>query len=220
MIDSLLTLQEVSKSFDMKNQRNLILNQINLQINKAENIAITGPSGSGKSTLLHILSGIQKTDSGIASYKNIDYKNVKNNILEKIYKKDFGFIFQTDYLFNELNVLQNILLPVWQRQKEYKDDAIFMLKELNLIDKLKCKVSTLSNGEKQRISLIRSLIKKPTIIFADEPTSSLSQNDSKICISMLMRLKSPNCTIVMVTHDTSIIKNDFKHFTLNQGNLV
>ena len=198
----LLSAKNISKTFQGKR----VLDNINIEIKKAEIVAISGASGAGKTTLLNILSTLDKPDNSDTSSLFIDDEEVFNlgkNDLANLRNQKIGFVFQFHELIPELNVLENVCLPGWiNKDNNVKNKAEELLKYFGLKDFANKKTLTLSGGEKQRVAIARSLINNPKIIFADEPTGNLDSKNSKILFDLFFKLRDDyNCSVVIVTHD-------------------
>jgi lipoprotein-releasing system ATP-binding protein len=201
-MEILLSAKNISKTFNKKR----VLEKINIEISKAEIVAISGASGAGKTTLLNILSTLDKPDENNSSSLFIDNHEVfdlKKNDLANFRNQKIGFVFQFHELIPELNVIENICLPGWiKKDIEVKKKAKKLLKYFGLQDFADKKPLTLSGGEKQRVAIARSLINDPKIIFADEPTGNLDSKNSKILFDLFFKLRDDyDCSVVIVTHD-------------------
>ena len=198
----LLSAKNISKTFQGKR----VLDNINIEIKKAEIVAISGVSGAGKTTLLNILSTLDKPDNRDISSLFIDDEEVfklGKNDLANLRNQKIGFVFQFHELIPELNVLENVCLPGWiNKDNNVKNKAEELLKYFGLKDFANKQPLTLSGGEKQRVAIARSLINNPKIIFADEPTGNLDSKNSKILFDLFLKLRDDyNCSVVIVTHD-------------------
>ena len=201
-MEILLSAKNISKTFNEKR----VLEKINIEIRKAEIVAISGASGAGKTTLLNILSTLDRPDENNSSSLFIDNHEVfdlKKNDLANFRNQKIGFVFQFHELIPELNVIENICLPGWiKKDIEVKKKAKKLLKYFGLQDFADKKPLTLSGGEKQRVAIARSLINDPKIIFADEPTGNLDSKNSKILFDLFFKLRDDyDCSVVIVTHD-------------------
>lgn len=179
--------------------KDLALDNINLEIKKGEFVAIIGESGSGKSTLLSVLSTLLKPTSGDIVYENINYKDIKN--IDDFRKNNIGFIFQFHYLINYLSVKENINLA---NGKASKKEILDLLKSLgieNLIDKYP---NEISGGQRQRVAIARALINNPKVIFADEPTGNLDSKNSLNVFELFSILAKKGTTIIVATHDKNL----------------
>lgn len=198
----MLKIDKVNKSFGKLK----VLKNINLEVNKGDRVVIIGPSGSGKSTLLRCINYLNKPDSG-KIYFNDEIINDKNIA---IYRQKIGMVFQSFNLFNNLNVMENIILaPVKlgiYSLDEAKKKAIEYLKRIDLDDKVEVYPSSLSGGQKQRVAIIRTLMMKPEIILFDEPTSALDPEMVKEVQDLMIELANEGMTMVIVTHEVSFVK--------------
>lgn len=168
--------------------------------------AVIGKSGSGKSTLLHLISGMETPTEGSVLYRSQNIGNMKDAELSKLKRQKFGFVFQAYNLLPELCVLENIMLPAdLDKQKADKTYVKEILQTLGIQDKIRKYPSQLSGGEQQRVAIARALINKPEIIFADEPTGNLDQQNGNAVIDLLVKLhRQFRQTIILVTHDHDI----------------
>ena len=201
-MEILLSAKNISKTFNEKR----VLEKINIEIRKAEIVAISGASGAGKTTLLNILSTLDRPDENNSSSLFIDNHEVfdlKKNDLANFRNQKIGFVFQFHELIPELNVIENICLPGWiKKDIDVKIKAKKLLEYFGLQDFADKKPLTLSGGEKQRVAIARSLINDPKIIFADEPTGNLDSKNSKILFDLFFKLRDDyDCSVVIVTHD-------------------
>ena len=201
-MEILLSAKNISKTFQEKK----VLDNININVKEGEIVAISGASGAGKTTLLNILSTLDRPDVNNSSSLFIDNHevfNLKENELANLRNQKIGFVFQFHELIPELNVLENVCLPGWiKKDTNVKKKAKKLLKYFGLEEFANKKPLTLSGGEKQRVSIARSLINNPKIIFADEPTGNLDSKNSKILFDLFFKLRDDyNCSVVIVTHD-------------------
>ena len=194
--------------------KDLALENINLEIKSGEFIAIIGESGSGKSTLLSVLSTLLKPTSGDIVYENTNYKDIKN--IDDFRKNNIGFIFQFHYLINYLSVKENINLA---NEKASKEEIFNLLKLLgieNLIDKYP---NEISGGQRQRVAIARALINNPKIIFADEPTGNLDSKNSLNVFELFKTLANIGTTIIVATHDKSLAELANKIYEVKDGKI-
>ena len=201
-MEILLSAKNISKTFQGKK----VLDNININVRKAEIVAISGASGAGKTTLLNILSTLDRPDENNSPSLFIDNHevfNLKENELANLRNQKIGFVFQFHELIPELNVLENVCLPGWiKKDVDVKKKAKKLLKYFSLQEFANKKPLTLSGGEKQRVAIARSLINNPKIIFADEPTGNLDTKNSKILFDLFFKLRDDyNCSVIIVTHD-------------------
>ena len=196
----MIEIKDLSKSYGDKE----ILKNINLIINDNEIVAIIGKSGCGKSTLLRCISRLENITKGSIYIDNENINNIKD------YYKKVGMVFQNFNLFENLNVLDNLILAPVKLKLMTKDEAIKKaknyLKDIGLINKIKEYPKNLSGGEKQRVAIIRALMENPKIILFDEPTSSLDPQMTQEVLDLMKRLSSLNITIIVVSHEMNFIK--------------
>ncbi|QCT94214.1 ABC transporter ATP-binding protein [Caminibacter mediatlanticus TB-2] len=203
----------LSHSFDY-----LLFENVNLEVNKKEKIAIVGSSGSGKSTLLHILSTFLKPKSGEVFIENKNIYSLKEKELIEIRRKEIGIIFQFHYLFNTFSALENLEVAALLSEKEIDFNLLKRLKIDNVIYQ---NIQTLSGGQQQRVSIARVLTKKPKIIFADEPTGNLDKENANEVIEVLFEYCEENeASLITVTHDLEIAKKFDKVYLLKDKKLI
>lgn len=216
----LLKIENLKKTYHDANDLT-VLDNLNLTVEQNEFIGIVGTSGCGKSTLLHIIGGVDKADSGriflddneISSY---DYKKMAS-----YRRKQVSIIYQFYNLLPVLNVVDNIILPLKldnrKVDQQYLDE---LLQLLQLNNKKDAYPSELSGGQQQRVAIARSLITRPKLLLADEPTGNLDSENSKIVVDYLKKIHHQNdITIIMVTHDLELAKNCDRIYVLEQGKL-
>ena len=216
----MIELKSVSKSFG--NQK--ILDKISLDIKKGEFISIVGPSGAGKTTLLNIIGTIEDFDKSEKSkflINSQDITKLSDKNLSKFRNDNIGFVFQFHQLLPELSVEENILLPsMIKGDNKDSSDKYFieLISTLGIDNILKKYPNSISGGERQRAAVARSMINKPSILLADEPTGNLDSKNEEEIISLFKKMnKDLGVTIVLVTHNLNFSKLADKCFTLNDG---
>lgn len=213
----MLKIKKIRKSFN----GNKVLKGIDLEVEKGERIVIVGPSGSGKSTLLRCINRMTRPTSGDIYFNNILLTD--SNISE--YRQKIGMVFQNFNLFNNLTVLNNIILaPVklgLMNELDAKKKATEYLKKIDLIDKINVYPQSLSGGQQQRIAIIRTLMMTPEIILFDEPTSALDPEMVKEVQELMLSLADDGMTMIIVTHEVSFVKKvATKIIFLDEGKVV
>lgn len=197
----MIEIEELSKRFDEK----IVLNKINCKLEAGLSYTIVGKSGVGKTTLLNIMAGLELPTSGKVM---IDHEVVNQMTLSKLRREKFGFIFQNFGLIDEETVADNLQIAFANQKIAKKQQTLEMraiLDELDLKNlPLDQKIYALSGGEQQRVALARIILKKPTIVFADEPTGSLDAENSKLIIDHLLTDFGPKATILIATHDPQV----------------
>ncbi len=210
------------KNYTKKNSPEVnVLKDINITIASGAKVSLTGPSGAGKSTLIHILGLMDKPTSGdvfISGTRVTDYGCSK---LSKMRKDNIGFVFQFHYLLTDFNVIENILLPVWDRKKEKLKRADELLKLMGLSRRKHHLPSELSGGEQQRVALARALINDPKILFADEPTGNLDRKTGKIVEDLMFGLcDEMKTTLVVVTHNQEVAEHADQQLKMIDGQII
>lgn len=198
------------------------LNNINLEINEGEFVAIVGASGSGKSTLLHLLGGVDKPSSGEVILNGTNMYSLKERELSILRRRKIGFVFQFFNLIPVLTAEENIEMPALldggKMDKEYKAE---LLKILGLEERKKHHPAQLSGGQQQRVSIGRALANKPSLILADEPTGNLDSKNSKEILELLKySAKKYHQTLILITHDLSIAKEADRVITIADGEII
>jgi lipoprotein-releasing system ATP-binding protein len=217
----LISLKNITKTF--KGLDAPVLSNLNLQLNKSENIAISGVSGSGKSTLLHLMAGLDYPNSGSVHLNNENIGSLSQNDLSIIRNQLIGFIYQSHHLLPDFSALENVVMPLLIRGGKYQSNhnkAIKILKKLGLSNRLDHYPHQLSGGERQRVAIGRALINEPQIILADEPTGNLDRSNARVVFDLFINLaKEYGSSIVLVTHDPELARKMKKIYYLSAGKL-
>ena len=203
----MIKLSDICKTYINKENSHDVLHHVNLEIQDGEFVIISGTSGSGKTTLLNILGLIDRATGGNYILNGENITDMNDNSHAELRNKMFGYVFQSFYLIDELNIVENVCVPAGyagERKKERNKRAEELLKVVGLGDKVHSRPSQLSGGEKQRVAIARALINNPKIILADEPTGNLDSNNSRIVMELLKKKYIEGKTIIMVTHDPSL----------------
>jgi putative ABC transport system ATP-binding protein len=174
-----------------------------------DSFVITGESGSGKTTLLHLLGGLIKPKSGKVILNETEYNILEGSSLDKYRGKHISIIFQKMHFISSISVLENILLAQWLgTEKKNKNHAMQILERLQIADQKDKNIKQLSQGQQQRVAIARALINQPSLILADEPTSSLDNKNAEIVEKLLREsAQTMNAALVMVTHDMRMKQN-------------
>ena len=207
---SLLELKNISKSYLSKVGNFQVIKKLNLSVDHNQNIFLFGPSGCGKSTILNLISGLDSSDSGEIYF---DGKLVKNHF--DLLKDDIGIIFQDHYLISELNIFDNIKLKSNDIRKIEKILSYFNLSQF----KFKYP-NQLSNGQKQRVCVARSLVNSPKLLIADEPTSYLDKENANLVIDLILNSsKKFNLSTIIASHDISFRPLFDKSYTIEDKSI-
>jgi len=208
----LLDVRAISHHFDYP-----LFQDINLSLHEGETIAIIGVSGSGKSTLLNIFSTLLIPNKGEVYYNNKNILNLSKNELLKVRRNDFGIIFQAHYLFRGFNADENLKISELLSGNKIDED---LLSSLNINHVMKQGIGELSGGQQQRLSCARVLVKKPKVIFADEPTGNLDKQTANEMINVLFDyVKNNDAGLIMVTHENEIADKCDKVYKLTEYRL-
>jgi len=209
----LLYATNLSHSFDYP-----LFKNINFSIKKQESIAIVGVSGSGKSTLLHILSSLLKPIEGEVFFNQKSIYKLSQQELLKIRREDFGIVFQNHYLFRGFSGIENLQISQMLSNKKIDYE---LLKRFKIDKVIEQNIGNLSGGEQQRLSIARVLIKKPKVIFADEPTGNLDENTAfEVMNELIQYTFKENAGIIIVTHNLELANLCNKIFRLENKELV
>ncbi|NLK95703.1 MAG: ABC transporter ATP-binding protein [Clostridiales bacterium] len=200
----MIEVKGVSKGYRMGKEKVIALNNVSLNIDKGEFVAIIGPSGSGKSTLMHIIGGLDTPSAGSVFIEGNDISKLKDKKLSKYRNEKIGFVFQAFNLENSQTALENVMMPLifaGVSKKERKKRALFALEQVGLKDLAKHKPNEMSGGQRQRVSIARALVNNPEIIFADEPTGNLDSKSGEGIMKLFHEINEKGYTIIMVTHN-------------------
>ena len=216
----ILSARHLKKTFKDGDKTLEVLKDINLDLDKGSILTIKGASGSGKSTLLSLLGTLDQPDSGEIVIDNNNLKTINN--YDSIRNKHIGFIFQFHNLIAELNIVENVTIPSLIAGKNNDSDYLNKLFEyFDLSDRKKSFPLDLSGGEKQRVSVMRAIINKPSIIIADEPTGNLDEQNAIKMIDLFQKLNNDfNLTFVIATHDEKVFSIGDKKMNLYDGTLL
>ena len=222
----MLSCKNISKHFLLGNSLKSVevLKDVSLNIDAGQITALKGPSGSGKSTLLNLISGLEEPSYGKVYLNKTCLNELSINELSSFRNNNIGIIFQFFNLINDLSILENISLPLLLRgvaKKTAEQDAKVLIDNIGLLDRIDYKTNLLSGGECQRVAIARALITKPKIILADEPTGNLdAKNTLNVMKLLISNCRMNNTSLLMVTHDESLISEFDKVLMLDSGKIV
>jgi putative ABC transport system ATP-binding protein len=217
----MLEVNNVSKIYGEGIAKVVALNNVSLQVNSGDFIAIMGPSGSGKSTLLNIIGGLDSLSSGevILDGRRID--NLGENALVDVRRGKVAYVFQQYHLLPSLTALENVLLPlIFCGVNGGAEKAFDILKRVGLEKRAEHKPSQLSGGEQQRVAIARALVSEPALILADEPTGNMDQKTGGEILGLFEQLNKEGHSIIMVTHDREIARHAKEIIVLQDGQIV
>lgn len=207
--DNVVEIRDLRKSYTLGSGSLEVLKGLNLTIKSGEYAAIMGPSGSGKSTLLNILGCLDRPTSGNYFLHNEDVATMDDDILSSVRGKKIGFVFQSFNLISQLNIIENIEVPMYYQgvsEAQSKKRARELAELVGLGDRLKHRPSELSGGQQQRVAIARALSNDPLIILADEPTGNLDSSSGREILDILDNLHKAGKTIIVVTHGQDVAK--------------
>ncbi len=219
---NILTCEGVRKIYGSGNNQVAALDGIDLTVGKGEFVAIIGASGSGKSTLLHILGSVDKPTSGKVMIDGTDLSKLNQTQAAIFRRRKVGLVYQFYNLIPTLTVQKNILMPLaLDKKKPNKEYFEKIVSSLGIADRLEALPNQLSGGQQQRVAIARSLIYRPALLLADEPTGNLDQKNSKEIIDML-KLSNRNLeqTIVLITHDEKVALEADRIITIEDGHII
>lgn len=223
--NTVLEAKDLCKTFIINKRQNNVLRNVSFRIEKGEMVAVMGPSGSGKSTLLYTVSGMDRMTAGSVIFCGKDIGSQKSSALAKMRLDDMGFIFQQMYMLKNLSVLDNIILPavksdkIKESRKETVSRARELMKKLGIAEIADNDINEVSGGQLQRACICRSMINRPQMIFADEPTGALNRTASEEVMDELTRLNDDGTTVMLVTHDARVAARCTRVLYIVDGNI-
>ena len=219
----MIKVTNLSKIFRTEEIETTALNNVSFEINEGEFVAIMGPSGCGKSTLLNILGLLDNPTEGCYELLGKEMSKLKENERTKFRKGKLGFVFQSFNLIDELNVFENVELPLKYLNigaSERKRRVNEILKRMSISNRAKHYPQQLSGGQQQRVAIARAVVSNPKLILADEPTGNLDSKNGKEVMNLLCELNSEGTTIVMVTHSQKDASMAQRIINLFDGRIV
>lgn len=221
----LLEVKDICKTYVIDKRQNNVLRNVEFVVNDGEMVAVMGPSGSGKSTLLYSVSGMDNPTSGTVIFDGTDITKLKDKDLAELRLDEMGFIFQQMYMMKNLTILDNIVLPAIQSKKiketrkEKMKRGEELMHKLGIIEVADNDINEVSGGQLQRAAICRSMINKPKLLFADEPTGALNRTAANEVMDELVKLNKEGTTIMMVTHDSKVAAKCSRILYIVDGNI-
>ena len=206
----------LSKVFRTEEVETMALNEVNFEVNNGEFVAVMGPSGCGKSTLLNILGMLDNPTGGEYFFDGINVADFRENQRTELRKGKIGFVFQSFNLIDELNVSENVELPLYYLKVPSRQRKIMVknvLERMDIAHRNKHYPQQLSGGQQQRVAIARAVVATPNLILADEPTGNLDSKNGLEVMGLLTELNKDGTTVVMVTH--SLHDSSFAHRVVN-----
>lgn len=222
-----LEVKDLCKTYVVNKRPNNVLRNVNLTVEEGEMVAVMGPSGSGKSTLLYTVSGMDGITAGKVVFSGREIGSLSTAEMSEIRLKEMGFIFQQMYMLKNLTIYDNIILPAYQiksgrgkeGRREVNGRAMELMRKLGIAEIGENDITEVSGGQLQRACICRSLINKPKMIFADEPTGALNQQSAKEVMRELNRVNREGTTIMLVTHDGKVAAKCDRVLYIEDGNI-
>ena len=216
----MICLEDVNKSYRIGENSLPVLKDVSLQVERGEFISILGASGSGKSTLMNIIGCMDTLDPGRYTLDGISVEQSEPDVLAAIRNEKIGFIFQKYHLISKYSVLQNVMMPLLIRgtdRKSAQEKAEEILEMVGLEQRKVHKPNELSGGQQQRVAIARSLITRPAVLLADEPTGALDSKTGQEILALFRDLNRQGNTIIQITHDRNVAKAGSRILTLKDG---
>jgi lipoprotein-releasing system ATP-binding protein len=220
----MLSLRNISRSFE---QRGVVLDDLSLDAEEGDMIAIMGPSGSGKTTLMNIIGLLDRPDSGTVSFRGSNILLYNDDTSALYRNQNIGFVFQEHLLLPHLTIRENIFLPLTAFPQNRDEDvirkeyALSLMFKTGISDLADSYPSRVSGGEAQRAALVRALVNKPSLLLADEPTGSLDAGNAEIMGNLLAEInKDSGITLILATHSEALAKKMKRTLSLVNGKLV
>ena len=222
MTDNFLNISTLNKSYTDNNEKINVLSDLNLILADNSIVSLLGPSGSGKSTLLHLLALLDKPNSGVIKFNNIDLTNLSDFEMTIYRRNEISIIYQNNNLISDLTALENVAIANICKTNDKKNANILakkLLVDFGLENRVNHFPYQMSGGEQQRVAIARAVINEPKLIFADEPTGSLDQKNADLVLDYLFQLRKKNRLIVIATHNRDLANKTDLRLTLSDGSV-
>ena len=220
-MDNLLKLTDINLNYKTDNNLIKVLQDINLEVKFKETLSIVGESGSGKTRLIMLIGGLEKASSGKIFFENNDITNMGEDEISNIRRKNIGIVFQSFYLIPNYTALENVSLTLEiNKISNAEIKAKEILERFGLSERFYNLPSQLSGGEQQRVAIARSIVMKPKLNLADEPTGNLDSENSELISKILFDyVKNEKATLIMVTHDNNLANQTMKKIKIKDGRI-
>ena len=220
-MDNLLKLTDINLNYKTDNNLIKVLQDINLEVKLKETLSIVGESGSGKTSLIMLIGGLEKASSGKIFFENNEITNMSEDEISNIRRKNIGIVFQSFYLIPNYTALENVSLTLEiNKISNAEIKAREILERFGLSERFYNLPSQLSGGEQQRVAIARSIVMKPKLILADEPTGNLDSENSELISKILFDYVSEEkASLIMVTHDNNLANRTMKKIKIKDGRI-
>lgn len=224
-MNTILEINNLCKTYVINKRQNNVLKNVNFTVADGEMIAVMGPSGSGKSTLLYAVSGMDKVTAGKVLFNGVDIAQMSEKELAALRLNEMGFIFQQMYMLKNLTIFDNVILPACHsgKLKESRKETVRrgqeLMRKLGIIEIADNDINEVSGGQLQRACICRSMINRPKVIFADEPTGALNRTASEEVMEELAKINREGTAIMLVTHDIKVAAKCTRVLYLVDGNI-
>ena len=220
-MDNLLKLTDINLNYKTDNNLIKVLQDINLEVKLKETLSIVGESGSGKTSLIMLIGGLEKASSGKIFFENNEITNMGEDEISNIRRKNIGIVFQSFYLIPNYTALENVSLTLEiNKISNAEIKAKEILERFGLSERFYNLPSQLSGGEQQRVAIARSIVMKPKLILADEPTGNLDSENSELISKILFDYVSDEkASLIMVTHDNNLANQTMKKIKIKDGRI-
>ncbi len=223
----LLELQNITKSYGSTEDgtHRIVLNNLSLNVEEGDSIALLGPSGSGKTTLLNMIGALDHPDSGSVLFRGKSITELSGKELDNFRNQEIGFVFQSHHLLPQCTLMENVLIPtIVHTSKEQRlqkiSEAETLLRDVGIWDHKDKLPGKLSGGECQRAAVVRAMINQPSLLLADEPTGALDKKNVNTMADLLLKLNKENkLTLIVVTHSEELASRMNKIYNLSDGKI-
>lgn len=217
---SYIEIKDLSVVYGKHENKVNALDNVNINIDKGDFVAITGKSGCGKTTLLNVLGKVSNPTNGSYCFENQDITNLSSSKAAKFRNNNIGFVVQHFALIQDINVYKNIALPMIYKKysfKKIRERISYLLDALEISDKLEKYPYELSGGQCQRVAIARAIAAEPKLLLADEPTGALDEKSGIMIMDILKKINESGTTVMLVTHDLELSKYCSKQIVLKDG---
>ena len=221
MSETLITLERVSKVYQIGEENFSALNDVSLKVGKGAFMSFVGPSGSGKTTLLNLIGGLDRPTTGQVFFRGTNLENMGRSQLAAYRRENIGFIFQTFNLLPVYSIYENVLFPLilnGLKESHVRERVENMVAKVGLMDQINKKPAQLSGGQCQRVAIARALVKDPLLILADEPTANLDSENSHQILRLMQELNHEyKAAVIFSTHDEKVTRYIRREVRLEDG---